>query len=79
MVWPGSDIIDTTAHPGARGHQGPEAGAILSPRSVVQVRQTQVMPELVSEDPYTTVFRHNGVISYPEIAVTDADAAIFIE
>ena len=66
-------------HPGAGGHQRPEAGPVFAAGSIVQVRQAQVMAVLVSKYTYAAVLGLDGVLANPEIAVTDPDAAVRIE
>src|SRR5690349_12035945 len=83
-------IADTLAAPianvGARGHQGPEARGILActnrgagiPGRIIQVRQANIVPVLVSEYAQTAVLRLNSVVIYPNTGgvVGDCDRGI---
>ncbi len=71
----GADIDRAIAHPGAGGHQGPEAGPVLAARGIVQIRQAEVMAEFMGEDTHTAVLRLDGVLADPVVAVADLDAA----
>jgi len=75
----GADIHRAVAHPGAGGHQGPEAGTVLLAGSVVQVWQTQVVAELVGEDTHATVLGLDGILADPVVAVPDLAAAQQVE
>src|SRR5687767_9911629 len=65
----------------AAGHEGPEGGRVLGaasvPGGVVEVRQTEVVPEFMCEDSEATVLRLDRVVADPDASgiVRDGDAA----
>src|SRR5665811_1326077 len=64
------DRVGAVVQPRAAAHQGPETGAVLATSGVVEVRQTEVVAELVGEDTEATVLGLGGVVTDPHPGVT---------
>src|SRR5665647_866798 len=75
MAWFGADVLGAVVQPRAGGHVRPEARAVLATCRVVQVRQTEVVRELVREHTYAAVLGLDCVVTDPVLAVSDLDAS----
>ncbi len=71
----GADRVLAAVEPGAAAHQGPEGGAVVAARGVVEVGQAEVVAELVREDAEAAVLRLGGVVADPDAGVADLGAA----
>src|SRR5690606_16417872 len=63
---------------GTGAHERPEPGAVLAATGVVEVRQAEVVAELVGEDAQPTVLRLRGVVADPQAGVADLDSAVAV-
>src|SRR5665647_3983005 len=70
----GADRVGAMVQPRAGAHQSPETGAVVATGGVVEVRQTEVVAELVGEDTEATVLGLGGVVTDPHPGATDPSA-----
>src|SRR5665647_2216206 len=71
----GADRVGAMVQPRAGAHQSPETGAVVATGGVVEVRQTEVVAELVGEDTQAAVLGLGGVVTDPHPGLSDLDTA----
>lgn len=75
VAGPGADVVRDGVEPRPAGHQAPEAGAVVAPGGVVEVRQAEVVGELVGEDTQPAVLRLGRVVTDPDARVAERHTA----